>query len=90
MSTIHEIRELRFDGDYLVVDAVVEDTRLVHAATETDPAEYGPGLCRGTLYFSDDVLIPATDADLLRMLGERIDDWVLCPTDADYEEVCDD
>jgi hypothetical protein len=70
-----EIDELHFDGDHLVVDAVVDDAVLVYAQTEFDPPEWGPALCRGTLYFSDEDLIPATDAELRALLAQRVDDW---------------
>ncbi len=70
-----EIEELRFEDDRLVVDAIVDDAVLVHAQTHLDPPEWGPALCRGTLYFSDEDLIPATDAQLRAMLTERVDDW---------------
>lgn len=86
MATVLEIRELRFDGDCLVVDAVVEDMRLERRQTDLDPEEWGPGLCRGTLHFSDEVLIPATDADLMVMLGQNITDWTLIPNDEDYPD----
>jgi hypothetical protein len=73
--TVLSIEELRFEGDYLLVDAVVDEMVPVRAATSLEPAEWGPALCRGTLYFSDEDLIPATDAQFRRMLTERIDDW---------------
>ena len=70
-----EIEELRFEDDRLVVDAIVDDAVLVYAQTHLDPPEWGPALCRGSLYFSDEDLIPATDAQLRAMLTERVDDW---------------
>ena len=66
---------MRFDGDHLVVDAVVADAVVVFPQTQLTPAEWGPALCRGTLYFSDEDLIPATDAEFRAMLSERVDDW---------------
>ena len=75
MSQVQSIEELRFEGDHLVVDAVVDDMVVRYAQTQFEPAEWGPALCRGTLYFSDEDLIPATDAELRAMLTDRVDDW---------------
>ena len=75
MSQVQSIEELRFEGDRLVVDAVVDDMVVVIPQTQLEPAEWGPALCRGTLYFSDEDLIPATDAEFRAMLAERVDDW---------------
>jgi hypothetical protein len=75
VSQVQSIEELRFEGDRLVVDAVVNDMVVVIPQTSLYPEEWGPALCRGTLYFSDEDLIPATDAELRAMLTERVDDW---------------
>ena len=75
MTVVLEIRDIRCDGDFLVVDALVEDAVLTAHATHLDPPEYGPALCRGTLYVSDDTRIGPTDADLMVMLGNEITDW---------------
>lgn len=71
------------DADGLVtVTAVVDEMVLTHQQTRFDPPEYGPALCRGTFYLSDEDLIPATDAELCRLFYDRIDDWeVLDPDD---------
>ena len=85
MSQVQSIEELRFEGDHLVVDAVVDDMVLVYAQTQLDPPEWGPALCRGTLYFSDEDLIPATDAELRALLSERVDDWAPVDTSDWYD-----
>ena len=81
MTVVLEIRNIQCDGDYLVVDALVEDAVLTAAATDRDPPEYGPALCRGTLYVSDDTRIGPTDRELMDMLGREIDDWKLITND---------
>ena len=58
MSQVQSIEEIRFEGDRLVVDAVVDDMVVRYPQTQFEPAEWGPALCRGTLYFSDEDLIP--------------------------------
>jgi hypothetical protein len=80
---ILELDDFSMDTDGLVtVTAVVDEMVLVHQQTLLDPAEYGPALCRGTFYLSDEDLIPATDAELARLFYNRIDDWeVLHPDD---------
>jgi hypothetical protein len=75
MTVILEIHDWRCDGDDLVVDAVVEDAGVALPGTATDPPEYGPALCRGSLHISTDTLIPATDAELIAMLEREISDW---------------
>jgi hypothetical protein len=83
--TVLSIEEMRFDGDHLVVDAVVADAVVVIPQTQLEPAEWGPALCRGTLYFSDEDLIPATDAEFRAMLSERVDDWAPIDT-SDWDD----
>lgn len=73
--TVISIEDLEFNGDYLLVEAVVDHMVLVRPQTLEDPAEWGPALCRGTFYFSDEDLIPATDAELQQLISERVDDW---------------
>ena len=82
MNQVLDIESLEFDPDGLVrVTAVVDEMVLTHHATQWDPEEYGPALCRGSFYLSDEDLIPATDADLCKLTAARIDDWA--PVDAD-------
>ncbi len=75
MSQVQSIEELRFEDDRLVVDAIVDDMVVRYPQTAFEPAEWGPALCRGTFYLSDEDLIPATDAELRAMLTDRVDDW---------------
>ncbi len=75
MSRVLSIEDLQFDGDYLVVEALVEDAVVVRPQTYLDPEEWGPALCRGSFELHDEDLIPATDAELRNLLSERIDDW---------------
>lgn len=76
MADVLEIHDLHFDGpDRLVVEAVVDQMVLTRPQTQFDEPEWGPALCRGTMYLSDEDLMPATDADLKQLLGNCIDDW---------------
>ena len=82
MSQVLEIDSLEFDPDGLIrVTAVVDQVVLTHHATQWDPEEYGSALCRGSFYLSDEDLIPATDAELCKLIAERVDDWA--PIDPD-------
>lgn len=86
-GTVLSIEDMKFNGDTLVVDAIIEDAVLTHKQTLVDPPEWGPGLCRGTLYFPADFLIPATDRELMQMLSERVDDWALVDvSDEEYPD----
>lgn len=83
MSQVLEIDSLEFDTDGLLrVVAVVDEMVLVHQQTHLDPPEWGPALCRGSFYLSDEDLIPATDAQLCRLIADRVDDWE--PIDPEY------
>jgi hypothetical protein len=75
MSRIMEIEDLEFDGDRLLVRAVVEDAVLVGQYSPDDPPEWGPALCSGSFLMGDETLIPATDAELKSMLEDGVDDW---------------
>lgn len=76
MADVLEIHDLRFDGaDRLVVEAVVDQMVLTRPGSPLDPPEWGPALCRGSMYFSSEDLMPATDTELKQLLGYRIDDW---------------
>jgi hypothetical protein len=83
VSQVLEIDSLEFDPDGLLrVVAVVDEMVLVHQQTHLDPPEWGPALCRGSFYLSDEDLIPATDAQLCRLIADRVDDWE--PIDPEY------
>ena len=83
MSQVLEIDSLEFDPDGLLrVVAVVDEMVLVHQQTLLDPPEWGLALCRGSFYLSDEDLIPATDAQLCRLIADRVDDWE--PIDQEY------
>ena len=75
MSQVQSIEELHFEGDHLVVDAVVDDMVVRYAQTAFEPAEWGPALCRGTWHMDDEALIPATDAEFMDILSENVTDW---------------
>ena len=76
MSRVLELHSLLFDPDGLIyVLAVVDEMVLTHHATQYDPEEYGPALCRGSFYLSDEDLVPDTDAEFCEFLAARVDDW---------------
>jgi hypothetical protein len=75
MSRVLEIHDLEFDGDRLLVSALVEDAVLVRGQTEFDPPEWGPAVCRGSMHMDQEMLIPATDSELRDMVGENVEDW---------------
>ena len=81
MSDVIEIRDLSFDGDRLVVEALVDDVVLTRQQSEWDPPEWGPALCRGSFLFCDDDTVPATDKEMVRLISERIDTWEVITND---------
>lgn len=71
-----EIYDVSFSHDNIcTVEAVIEDAAVVRPQTLEDPEEYCPALCRGSFYFCEEDVIPATDEGLRRMFAERIDNW---------------
>jgi hypothetical protein len=81
MSDVIEIRDLSFDGDRLVVEALVDHVVLTRQQSEWDPPEWGPALCRGSFLFCDDDTVPATDKEMVRLISERIDTWEVIAND---------
>jgi hypothetical protein len=81
MSNVIEIRDLCFDGDRLVVEALVDGVVLTRQQSELDPPEWGPAVCRGSFLFCDDDTVPATDKEMVRLIGERIDTWEVLGND---------
>ena len=81
MSDVIEIRDLCFDGDRLVVEALVDHVVLTRQQSEWDPPEWGPALCRGSFLFCDDDTVPATDKEMVRLISERIDTWKVIAND---------
>jgi hypothetical protein len=82
VSQVLEIDSLDFDHDGLLhVTAVVDEMVLVRKQTLLDPPEWGPALCRGSFYLSDEDLVPPTDALLRKLISDRVDDWA--PIDED-------
>jgi hypothetical protein len=80
MSNVLHIEDLRFvSDDFLRVEAVVDDMVLTRRASREEPEEWGPALCRGTMYFCEDDRVPATDDDMKVLLSQRVEDW--CPVD---------
>ena len=85
MSDVIEIRDLYFDGDRLVVEAVVDGVVLTRQQSELDPPEWGPALCRGSFDLHEEDLIPASDDGLRQLLTNRIDDWAPIDT-SDWDD----
>lgn len=76
MAEVLQIEDLYFDGDDLVrVEAVVDGVVLTRRASRQDPEEWGPALCRGTMYFCEDDRIPASDEAIKDLLSQRVEDW---------------
>jgi hypothetical protein len=76
-----EIYDISFSHDNIcTVEAIVEDAAIAERQTMDDPEEYCPALCRGSFYFSEEDVIPATDAGLKRLFAEKIDNWELVDT----------
>lgn len=85
MSRVLEIHEIQFDGDNLLVTALVDDAVLVRGQTLLDPPEWGPALCRGSMLLDSETLIPSTDSELCALVGSRIDDWAPIDWDGEHE-----
>jgi hypothetical protein len=78
MTTVLHIEDLRFvSDDFLQVEAVVDDMVLTRRASREEPEEWGPALCRGTMYFCEDDRVPASEDAMKTLLSERVNDWSL-------------
>jgi hypothetical protein len=78
MTTVLHIEDLRFvSDDFLRVEAVVDDMVLTRRASREEPEEWGPALCRGTMYFCEDDRVPASEDAMKTLLSERVNDWSL-------------
>jgi hypothetical protein len=76
MAEVLSISTLHVDADGCCdVFAVVEDAVEVRRQTRWEPAEYGPALCRGSFYISDDEVMPVDADSQLQFVADRIDYW---------------
>lgn len=86
MSDVLEIHELTFDGpDLLVVEALVDQMVITRSQSQLEPEEWGPAVCRGSMHFCVEDLMPPTDTELRKMLSDRVDDWALVDQSDFYE-----
>jgi hypothetical protein len=86
MAEVIEISSLVIDENgFCDVIAVVEDAVQTRAQTYEDPAEYGPALCRGSFYISDDDEVVPVDAESqLQFVGERVSYWEVLDRDNSF------
>lgn len=88
MSDVLEVLAWDVDSDgYCTVDAVVDDIVVVCPPSRFDPPEYGPALCRGSFYISDDTVIPVDERDRCAFVSSAVNYWTVLDTsdDGDYE-----
>jgi hypothetical protein len=84
MSDVVSVESLdRGADDLCSVVAVVDDAAVVMPATQFEPEEYGPALCRGTFYLQDDEVIPTDDVELSEFVADRVLYWQVIDT-SDY------
>jgi hypothetical protein len=63
------------DDGYATVIAIVEDSRIIRAATRFDPPEYGPGVCKSGFYIGENDNIPLSEDELIEYINEQDLDW---------------
>lgn len=69
------------DDDVMEITAVVEDTRLAYSGSRFDPPEYGPGVCKATVYLDEGEKLPTDEDELISYLEKMDLDWELCSED---------
>jgi hypothetical protein len=75
------IYDIQKEEDEVTVTAVVEDVKLVYPATQYDPPEYGPGLCKASFSLEESELLPTDEEALIDYLEELDLDWELISDD---------
>lgn len=75
--SVLQIKSVQHNGNNLyTVQAVVQDSYVVHAPTYFEPAEYGDGLCEAQFILADDESLPSDSDDLEQFVHELELNWI--------------
>jgi hypothetical protein len=77
------IYNIEKNDDQVTVEAVVEDVIQTYPATQFDPPEYGPALCRASFCLEENEILPKDEEQLIDYLEDLDLDWEVIPMD-DY------
>lgn len=75
--TILQIKSLEHTGNNgYTIQAVVESSHCIYAASYFEPAEYGDGLCEASFILADDESLPSDEAKLRDFVDALELSWV--------------
>ena len=75
------IESTTIKDDYVTVEAIIGDAGLIRHATQWDPPEYAPALCRSGFYLDEGEQIPTDEDGFCSYLDSLDLDWELVPVD---------
>ena len=75
------IHKFQIDDDYCTVEALVEDSLLVHLPMDDSPAEDAPGVCKAKFIVDPEESIPVDEDDFCSYLDSLNLDWRLVEVD---------
>jgi hypothetical protein len=69
------LENVTYDGEYIHLEAYVDDAVIVYSQTYFDPPEYGPALCEGKIYVPDYENQPLTEDVVKQLIESSCIDW---------------
>ena len=75
--TVLQIKSLEHTGNNgYTIQAVVESSHCIYAASYFEPAEYGDGLCQASFILADDESLPSNEDDMRCFVEELELAWI--------------
>jgi len=78
--TVLAIENTYFEGNNVVITAVVDEMRLLYRATHFDPEEWAPALCQTTIELDPEEPIPLDEDGFCAYLDQLDPQWQLLDT----------
>ena len=75
------IHKFQINDDYCTVEALVEDSMLVHLPMDDSPAEYAAGVCEARFVVAPEESIPVDEDGFCSYLDSLNLDWRLVEVD---------
>lgn len=78
--TVLAIENTYFEGNNVVITAVVDEMRLLYRATRFEPEEWAPALCQATIELDPGEPIPLDEDGFCAYLDQLDPQWQLLDT----------
>jgi len=78
--TVLAIENTYFEGNNVVITAVVDEMRLLYRATRLDPEEWAPALCQTTIELDPGESVPLDEDGFCAYLDHLDPQWQLLDT----------